>query len=1240
MKKKIFVCMLFALCMVVGVSMTGCGNGTDEPQTPPPEVRVTLNETNVSLDLFEKFALSATVENTTESVVWSSSDTDVVRVNGGNLTAIGTGNATVTASVGEKSAECAVTVADSGTAYVIDAEESVIIGKGDMLTVSAEVWRGNKYKVDDEFVTYLWQLAQNADDDVAEPAEANKASTKFRGLNVGTTQYVLSAVIKGTTISSNLAITVRNTQVRFDFTEVNGANDASYFKPDAASGVWKARIAMKTVGETHKNTVATGFTVTDGETPKAFSDVTFSYKDGDADAYSDSSQIVSFVNGTLTALKEGSTVVKGVYDGVEMEFAVETYRPRVEIDNAEPIELEREASDMASGKAITVSFTETVKPTDETVVSLKLVKDAFISGNLLKTDGDTTLSGTDLTVTVVNDSMPYAAANLGETELVLATDKADYVFDAFAYTKKITTADELQSFGALAHEAAEKVADATATVTPQSIESTGRVAHSEKSGCPARGLWDGYFILGNDIDFNAVYKPFISYVTMVQLGSWTNQNSIPTDAVFFQFHEQNGWNRWRESQYGFCGVFDGRGYNIAGMRIEAGETGFITLLHKDGVIKDVSFTDAEIGDRVSFLTAAGAGTIQNVYIGAKSQGKGEKNGNNPTRYSGFIYGSADVNDIAVEVPTVKNVLFVSPIAESVENAAAIGGGVFAKNMFDGVVSVSAAAPFGADAVSGTPDNVGYNVYQTFTALKASGYDFGSWKGDFWTLQNGLPYPKKFATDPSIQDNVLLEGKPNTEATKEDTLTYKLKNAASIVSVTGGTANFISSVDFTVTPTDTGTARTTVTVTVTNAYDGEKSETHTVNVIMQLQKVTAVADSTQRNNSDTIDVDLSDTAASGFYLNLTGKISGENVTVKSLTLGGTAVDLQNVQYADGKLTVAKAAYTGANAMYGEKKLAATLETSETVYVIDADVVFADIIIKNGNLASFKKDTLPNKLRDATGILYNNKQITRAKTGYIILATDIVCESTANLYGTDQGWDNNMNAPSGLWGCFAEGVFDGRNHVIKGFVTEGKGLFPNVYKTVIKNITFIDATWTLNNGTNLRGGIVSSNFEASTLENVAVYGTMPSGTADNNPPSMLIAQISNDMQSTIKNCLVVIQSCGTNYTKGGMAIGEVRTNSVKIDNLICINIQEGASNDNCPIYRMQDGKTAPVATNVHAFYGWTADRAAVDAEAFGDSNITFFGENKLPVSESVMTETYKDDIAKYYPSGTDFTANDNA
>ena len=51
-----------------------------------------------------------TPSNTTDSITWSSSDSDVVSVGGGVITAVGVGSATITAICGSYSAICTVTV--------------------------------------------------------------------------------------------------------------------------------------------------------------------------------------------------------------------------------------------------------------------------------------------------------------------------------------------------------------------------------------------------------------------------------------------------------------------------------------------------------------------------------------------------------------------------------------------------------------------------------------------------------------------------------------------------------------------------------------------------------------------------------------------------------------------------------------------------------------------------------------------------------------------------------------------------------------------------------------------------------------------------------------------------------------------------------------------------------------------------------------------------------------------------
>lgn len=91
------------------------GTGSDTPQ-PPATIAVTsvtLNKTELTLTEKESTVLTATVtpDNATDKTVnWSSSDPAVATVENGKVTAVKAGEATITATAGEKSATCKITV--------------------------------------------------------------------------------------------------------------------------------------------------------------------------------------------------------------------------------------------------------------------------------------------------------------------------------------------------------------------------------------------------------------------------------------------------------------------------------------------------------------------------------------------------------------------------------------------------------------------------------------------------------------------------------------------------------------------------------------------------------------------------------------------------------------------------------------------------------------------------------------------------------------------------------------------------------------------------------------------------------------------------------------------------------------------------------------------------------------------------------------------------------------------------
>lgn len=78
-----------------------------------PCTGISLSDSSKSLtEIGETYTLIATVTpaDTTDTVIWSSSDNNVVSVSGGVITAIGLGSATVTATCGNYSATCSVLI--------------------------------------------------------------------------------------------------------------------------------------------------------------------------------------------------------------------------------------------------------------------------------------------------------------------------------------------------------------------------------------------------------------------------------------------------------------------------------------------------------------------------------------------------------------------------------------------------------------------------------------------------------------------------------------------------------------------------------------------------------------------------------------------------------------------------------------------------------------------------------------------------------------------------------------------------------------------------------------------------------------------------------------------------------------------------------------------------------------------------------------------------------------------------
>jgi hypothetical protein len=140
--KKNFL-MMALVCLFTVVAISSCNK--DEKSTSVEVTEVTLDKTAITLVVNSSETLTATVkpdDADDKTVVWTTNDAAKVTVTNGTVTAIAEGSAIVTATAGDKSATCEVTVINNSGSI------------GYTLTVTVENGSSYNGKIDNVKVLY------------------------------------------------------------------------------------------------------------------------------------------------------------------------------------------------------------------------------------------------------------------------------------------------------------------------------------------------------------------------------------------------------------------------------------------------------------------------------------------------------------------------------------------------------------------------------------------------------------------------------------------------------------------------------------------------------------------------------------------------------------------------------------------------------------------------------------------------------------------------------------------------------------------------------------------------------------------------------------------------------------------------------------------------------------------------------------------------------------------------------
>lgn len=674
-KKQALLSLVLAILATLSVSaLAACGSSAsssdlpDNPSIVEDEISISLQE-SATVAEFETITLTPTVVGE-GNVVWSSSDKAVATVEGGAVTGVKAGTAVITATLGDKSASCTVTVTETPYEHELALSlNNIVMFTGE---VSDEITVSVKFNNDtlDVPVQYAWAESDGASAVATIAKNESGSAVTFTAVAPGTATFTVSATVRGYAVSKQLTVTVQE-------------------------NVYTAKIANVTEAGGEKSLKL----VLGSDDTKTFTigDVTV-IKNGVEDTtpvsgivWASSNMTVATVEGgVITALAEGtSDITAGITYGdvtVDVVIKVTVEKGAQTLENT--VTVETISNKIAIPAAITSAISK------------------ITLGSAVVAEGDVTVS--DGYVTVESGKMPVKMSDLGEGKVMLI-ETADIIYSVpvNVYTMIIDSKEDLDSWQ-------EVACDVAVSAGLCSTKADGSVREGEKMS--------GYYVMNADIDYNGAYTPFITF-----------------GKLYWLYSDAEGHKDWGSSvNFGFTGVFDGKGHAINGMSISDKYNGFVTTL-SGGTIKNVAFVNASVANGANLVAAAGSGTIENVFV------KYKKVSNTTSDLTGTLYCNYTENtrvtkNVVIDITDctfdkeIKNTYIIGLNYGTFENVVLIGD--FAQSATD-----NAFIMVNGDRVVDTDNHLDVATYGDLLAEANATVVEGLLEGNFFVSNDKIVLPK-------------------------------------------------------------------------------------------------------------------------------------------------------------------------------------------------------------------------------------------------------------------------------------------------------------------------------------------------------------------------------------------------------------------------------------------------------------------------------------------------------------------